>query len=108
MSFVGGAGDFDAAGRIRNPGDLDKQIKGAMTNVAEALASQSGTLDDVVSLKAHYTSDRDDWEVIAALARFFKMDPMPAISTVPEPLQPFSGQTIQIQAIAAAQLADAF
>ncbi|WOH57665.1 RidA family protein [Bradyrhizobium sp. BWC-3-1] len=100
LSFVGGAGDFDTAGRIRNPGDLDKQIKGAMANVAEALASESCTLDDVVRLKAHYTSERDDWEVIAALARFFKVDPMPAISTMPEPLQPFSGQTIQIQAIA--------
>lgn len=100
LSFVGGAGDFDAAGRIRNPGDFDKQIEGAMANVAEALATESCTHDDVVRLKVHYTSERDDWEVIAALARFFKTDPMPAISTVPEPMQPFSGQTIQIQVIA--------
>ncbi|MCA1386358.1 MULTISPECIES: Rid family hydrolase [unclassified Bradyrhizobium] len=100
LSFVGGAADFDTAGRILNPGDLNKQIEGAVTNMAEALASESCTLDDVVRLKAHYTADCDDWEVIAALARFFKADPMPAISTVPEPLQPFSGQTIQIQAIA--------
>jgi len=100
LSFVGGAGDFDPAGRIRNPGDLDRQIEGAMANLAEALATESCALDDVVRLKAHYTAERNDWEVIAALARFFKMDPMPAISTMPEPLQPFSGQTIQIQAIA--------
>ncbi len=100
LSFVGGAGDFDAAGRIRNAGDLDRQIEGTMANLAEALASESCTLDDVVRLKAHYTAERDDWEVIAALAHFFKADPMPAISTVPEPLQPFSGQAIQIQAIA--------
>ncbi|MFB6421561.1 Rid family hydrolase [Bradyrhizobium tunisiense] len=100
LSFVGGAGDFDATGRIRNSGDFDRQIEGAMANVNEALATESCTLDDVVRLKAHYTADRDDWEVIAALARLFKTDPMPAISTVPEPLQPFSGQTIQIQAIA--------
>ncbi|MBT1517150.1 M81 family metallopeptidase [Bradyrhizobium sp. SRL28] len=100
LSFVGGAGDFDAAGRIRNPGNLDKQIEGAMANVAHALASESCKFDDVVRLKAHYTADRDDWEVIAALGRFFMADPMPVISTVPEPLQPFSGQTIQIQVIA--------
>ncbi|MCK1552673.1 RidA family protein [Bradyrhizobium sp. 177] len=100
LSFVGGAGDFDASGRIRHPGDLDRQIEGTMVNVAEALASESCSLDDVVRLKVHYTADRDDWEVIAALARFFKEDPMPVISTLPEPLQPFSGQTIQIQAIA--------
>ncbi|MFB6453592.1 hypothetical protein [Bradyrhizobium tunisiense] len=71
-----------------------------MSNVAEALATESCTLDDVVRLKAHYTAERDDWQVIAALARCFKANPMLAISTVPEPLQPFSGQTIQIQVIA--------
>ncbi|MCA1386363.1 MULTISPECIES: RidA family protein [unclassified Bradyrhizobium] len=75
MSFVGGAGDFDAAGRIRNPDDFDKQIEGTMANLAEALASEACTFDDVVRLKAHYTAERDDWEVIAALARFFKADP---------------------------------
>ncbi|KRQ96852.1 RidA family protein [Bradyrhizobium valentinum] len=100
LSFVGGAGDFDATGRIRNPNDLDRQIEGAIANLAEALAVEACTLDDVVRLKAHYTAERDDWEVIAALARFFKAEPMPAISTMPEPMQPFAGQTIQIQAIA--------
>ncbi|WIW50287.1 RidA family protein (plasmid) [Bradyrhizobium sp. 62B] len=100
LSFVGGAGDFDSAGRIRNSGDIDKQIKGAMSNVAEALANESCTLDDVVRLKVHYTGERGDWEMIAALAPFFNMEPMPAISTMPEPMQPFSGQTVQIQAIA--------
>lgn len=40
FSFVGGASDLDAAGRIRNPGDLDKQIEGAMANVAEALSAR--------------------------------------------------------------------
>ncbi|WP_377828072.1 Rid family hydrolase [Bradyrhizobium lupini] len=100
LSFIGGAGDFDAAGRIRNPDDFERQIQGAMANMAEALAVESCNLDDVVRLKAHYTAERNDWEVIAALGRFFMTDPMPAISTVPEPLQPFSGQTIQIQAIA--------
>ncbi|WP_024520877.1 RidA family protein [Bradyrhizobium sp. Tv2a-2] len=100
FSFVGGTGDFDAAGRIRNPGDLDRQIEGAVANLKAALDIENCTLDDVVRLKAHYTAERDDWDVIAALARFFKTDPMPAISTVPEPMQPFSGQTIQIQAIA--------
>ncbi|TIP18379.1 RidA family protein [Mesorhizobium sp.] len=74
LSFVGGAGDFDTTGRIRHLGDLDRQIDGAMTNVADALATESCTLDDVLRLKAHYTAERDDWEVIAALARFFKVD----------------------------------
>ncbi|MER9338335.1 hypothetical protein NKJ06_30985 [Mesorhizobium sp. M0293] len=100
FTFIGGAGDFDDTGRIRHPGDLEKQIGGGMANLAEALAAETCTLDDVVRLKVHYTADCDDWELIAALARFFKFDPMPSISTMPEPMQPFAGQAIQIQAIA--------
>ena len=102
LTFVGGAGDFDASGRIRNPGKFDAQIEGAVANLAAALDTESCTLDDVVRLKAFFTADApvDDWQVIASLARLFKTDPLPAISTVPEPLQPFTGQTIQLQAIA--------
>lgn len=100
LSFVGGAGDFNAEGRIKNPDDFERQVEGAIVNLAEALDTESCSLDDVVRLKVHYTSEHDDWEVLAALARCFKTDPIPVISTVPEPLQPFTGQKVQIQAIA--------
>ena len=102
LSFVGGAGDFDGAGRIRNPGDLEKQIEGAVANVAAALAVESRELGDIVRLKAFFTAGEevDDWDVIAALARHFPADPLPCISTLPVPMQPFEGQSIQLQAIA--------
>lgn len=100
LTFVGGAGDFDAAGRIRNPGDLEAQIAGAMANAAEALAAESCSLADIVRVKAYYAADVEDWHVIAAIAAHLPDDPMPAISTVPEPLQPFEGQVVQLQIIA--------
>jgi enamine deaminase RidA (YjgF/YER057c/UK114 family) len=102
LTFVGGAADLDGAGRIRNPDSLERQIAGAMANVAAALAPERCGLDDVVRLKAFYTAadDASDWPVIAALARAISADPMPAISVVPVPLQPFAGQRIQVQAIA--------
>ncbi len=100
LTFVGGAGDFDAAGNIRHPGDLDAQIIGAVENVAIALAGESAALSDVVRIKAHFTADVDDWHVISRLAALFPDEPMPAISTVPDPLQPFDSQLVQIQAIA--------
>ncbi len=104
LSFVGGAGDFDGAGRIRNPGDLGKQIDGAVANMAAALAVESRGLGDIVRLKAFFTAgagEADDWDVIAAMARHFPDDPLPCISTLPVPVQPFAGQSIQLQAIAA-------
>ena len=100
LTFVGGAGDFDTAGRIRSPGNLEAQIKGAMENVANALAVESCTLADIVRIKAYYTAECDDWEVIAQIAALLPEDPMACISTVPEPLQPFQGQVIQLQVIA--------
>ena len=102
LSFVGGAGDLDGAGAIRHADDLDAQITGALDNLAAALAVEACGLEDVVRLKAFYTAaeDADDWEIIAALARAFADEPMPAISTYAVPLQPFAGQCIQLQAIA--------
>ena len=100
LTFVGGAGDFDAAGRIRNPDNLEAQVAGAMANAAEALAAESCTLADIVRVKAYYAAEVEDWQVIAAIAAHLADDPMPAISTVPEPLQPFAGQVVQLQIIA--------
>ncbi|MDH3666191.1 MAG: hypothetical protein OEN23_04595 [Paracoccaceae bacterium] len=101
LSFVGGAGDFDHEGRVRNPGDLGAQIEGAVANVAQALAAESCKLSDVVRLKVFYTDDAaEDWDIVAALAPLFPDDPMPVICPMPEPLQPFDGQVVQIQAIA--------
>ncbi|MFO0995255.1 MAG: Rid family hydrolase [Alphaproteobacteria bacterium] len=100
LTFIGGVGDFDSSGRIRNPGNLEKQIDGAMADLAAALDVESCTLDDVVRLKAFIPADADEWTVIAGLARHIKSDPLPAISTVTETLQPWPGQAIQVQAIA--------
>lgn len=102
LTFVGCGADLDGEGRIRNPGDLERQIAGAMAAIGDALAPESCTLDDVVRLKAFYTAEEgaSDWPVIAAIAKAIRMNPMPVISTVPEPMQPFAGQRVQIQAIA--------
>ena len=99
LSFVGGAGDFDASGALRQD-DVAGQIEGAVANIAEALAAESCTLADAVRIKAFHSSELDDWDVVAKIAAHIPMDPMPAISVVPEPLQPFAGQAVQLQAIA--------
>ena len=100
LTFVGGAGDFDAGGAIRSPDDLAAQISGTIANIASALEVEHSTLGDIVRLKAFYTADADDWDIIAALVKELPDDPQPVISIVPEPLQPFPGQSVQVQAIA--------
>ncbi len=102
LSFVGGAGDFGHDGVIRHPDELFVQIPGVMSNVSSALGIESCTLSDVVRLKAFYRSDGsvNEWEVLARLAKEIGEDPLPVISLIPVPMQPFAGQAIQIQAIA--------
>ncbi|MEM1199950.1 MAG: Rid family hydrolase, partial [Pseudomonadota bacterium] len=100
LTFVGGAGDFDSNGTIRSPDNLEAQIEGTLSNIADALAAESCTLADIIRIKAYFTADCNDWQVIAQIAALLPDDPMPSISTVPEPLQPFAGQQIQIQVIA--------
>ena len=102
LCFVGGAGDFDRNGVIRHPGVLPEQIIGAISNLSASLTVESCTLGDVVRLKAFYRSDGsvNEWEVLARIAGELNSDPLPVISLIPVPLQPFEGQAIQIQAIA--------
>ena len=102
LVFVGGAGDFDAGGDIRHPGDLAAQIAGTMDNVAAALAIESCSLADVVRLKVFYRPDATDneWQVTAAVQNAAGGDPPAAITVHPVPLSPFPGQLVQVQAIA--------
>ena len=100
LTFVGGAGDLDAEGRIRSPGDLEAQLSGCLENVGDALAAESCAMSDIVRIKAYYSEDVEDWQIIGGLARRLEGDPLPVISTVPEPLQPFDGQLVQLQVVA--------
>ena len=102
MTFVGGAGDFDADGVIRQPDNLTAQIGGALDNLAAALSSEVCGLADVMRLKAFYSaqSGMTEPQVLAALGRALPKNPLPAISLLEVPMQPFAGQRIQLQAIA--------
>jgi enamine deaminase RidA (YjgF/YER057c/UK114 family) len=102
LTFVGGAGDFDAKGAIRHPGDLDAQLHGTLANLSAALAIEGCGLADVLRLKIFYKSDgsRNEWELLAAATGIFDLAPLPAITLHPVPLQPFTGQELQAQVIA--------
>ena len=102
LTFVGGAGDFDEHGSIRHRDDLSGQIPGALGNIQSALALETCVPEDIVRVKAYYKSDGsvDEWTVLAELANALPGDPLPVISLVPVLMQPFDGQSIQIQVIA--------
>ena len=102
LSFVGGSGDFNENGTIRSPGDLNAQLQGALKNLESALEIESCTLHDIVRIKVFYSSDGsvNEWDIKARIAAAFRTEPLPVISALPVPLQPFEGQLVQLQAIA--------
>lgn len=102
LSFVGGAGDFDHQGQIRNPGDLRSQVKGAVENIELALSQENCSLADVVRIKAfvELSPEVDEGAVVRMLLDTLPCDPAAVISVVPVEMQPFEGQKVQLQAIA--------
>ena len=102
LTFVGGAGDFDAKGAMRHSGDFEGQLQGTLANLSAALAIEGCGLADILRLKVFYKGDGSlsEEDVLAALASNFEVDLLPAITLHPVPLQPFTGQEVQAQAIA--------
>tara|TARA_Y100001960_G_scaffold322997_1_gene400577 strand:+ start:615 stop:1847 length:1233 start_codon:yes stop_codon:yes gene_type:complete len=102
LSFVGGAGDFDSKGRIRNPDDLGVQVEGAVENIEQALAQENCSLADVIRVKAFVELSAEVGEVAAVrmLLDALPSGPAAVISVVPVEMQPFLGQKVQLQAIA--------
>jgi len=102
LAFVGGAGDFDTSGGIRHPGDLAAQLSGTLDNVEAALGIEGCGLGDAVRVKLFYAPEAgmSEWEIVAAVQRRVGMQPAPAITANPVPLQPFDGQLVQVQVIA--------
>jgi enamine deaminase RidA (YjgF/YER057c/UK114 family) len=101
--FVGAAGDLDDRGRITNSGDLLGQVEGAIENTAATLQANGCDLGDVIRLKAFFrpgsAQDRG-WALLRALRSHFPQAPAPVISMQPVVMTPWSGQELQLQAIA--------
>ena len=102
LSFVGGAGDFDEEGQIRNPDDLKCQLTGAVENIEAAFRQENCGLVDVIRIKAFVTLSEQVCEVsvVEMLLEALPNRPAPVISIVPVVMQPFASQKIQLQAIA--------
>ena len=91
LSFVGGAGDLDNRGQIRNPGDLASQVKGAVENIELALTQENCSLADVVRVKAfvELSPEVGEGAVVRMLLDTLPCDPAAVISVVPVEMQPF-------------------
>ena len=106
--FVSGQLDLDAAGALRNAGDLQAQARGCMAYVEAVLAAAGAELADLVMLKGFYVNDgsADESALLAELAACLgTLDrplgrPGPAVSLIPIEVLSVPGLMIEIEAIA--------
>lgn len=105
MVFVSGQMDVDSAGRPRHPGNLDAEMTGAVTRLAETLRALSLELLHVTKILCVYVNDgrRNEDEVLSLLARALPSGVSPAVTAVPVPYLVCEGAQVMIDAYAMAR-----
>lgn len=99
--FVAGQADLDEEARVRHPGDLAGQARGAMGHVAAALEGAAADLADVVKLTVfHVPHGAMDEEGLLAVLASCLGDPAlpgPAVTLVPLPCLARPDMLIEIE-----------
>ena len=100
--FVSGQSDCDAAGRVRNPGDLAAQVRGTLDNLGIALAAQGATMADLVKVNV-YIVDLDPGQTAMIRdirAEYFDAEQPPAVTLVGIDRLSMDGLLVEISDVA--------
>jgi enamine deaminase RidA (YjgF/YER057c/UK114 family) len=102
MIFVGGQVSLDPQGNVVDPGDIARQTRTVMANIARVLAGFGAGPGDVVKLTAFYESGRglDADGLLAEMGRAIDASPGPAVVAVPMPCLAYPEMVVEIEAVA--------
>ncbi len=100
--FVGGQVSMDAKATILDPGDLVKQTRTSMANIAKVLAGFGASLDDVTKVNCFYVGGASEKTLMAsAQTRFaFYQAPGPCSTGVPLPSLAYDTMVTEIEVVA--------
>lgn len=103
LIFIAGQIDCDHSGNVRNPHDLDAQLKGTLENLDIALRAQGATMHDLVKVNfyivgLHPTQTPKIRDIRAA---FFNSEKPPAVTLVGIESLSMDGLLVEVEAIAA-------
>jgi enamine deaminase RidA (YjgF/YER057c/UK114 family) len=100
--FVGGQVSMDPKATIIDPGDLVKQTKTAMANIAKVLALFGASLDDVTKVNCFYVGGASETTLMqSAQTRFAHYTPPGPCSTgVPLPALAYERMMTEIEVVA--------
>jgi enamine deaminase RidA (YjgF/YER057c/UK114 family) len=99
--YTCGQCDFDGAGNVLNPGDLEAQSTAVIAHLGRVLAELDAGFEDVARLGVFYVNDGsvDEATYLASL-RALLGGAMPAIAAVPLPCFYYPGMMVEIDAVA--------
>lgn len=99
--YTCGQCDFDRAGQVLNPGDLEAQTAAVVDHLGRVLAELDAGFEDVMRLGVFYVNDGgvDEAAYLASL-RALLGGAAPAIAAVPLPCFYYPGMMVEIDAIA--------
>ncbi len=102
MVWIGGQVDLDAEGAVRNPGDLETQVRNVMAYLGRVLEGLDCDAEDLVTLLVFYVNDgsRDEADVLAMVAGHLPAACRVTVNAVPVPYLAYDGLMVEIEGYA--------
>lgn len=103
LIFIAGQIDCDRDGKVRNPGDLEAQLKGTLDNLDIALRAQGATMHDLVKVNIYIVElDPAQTPKIRDIrAAYFNPEKPPALTLVGIERLSMDGLLVEIEGVAA-------
>lgn len=103
LIFVSGQVDCDSEGRVRNPDDLEAQLKGTLDNLEIALRAQGASMRDLVAVTLYVVGLKPEQtaRIREIRSAYFDQERPPAVTLLGIERLAFPGLRVEIDIIAA-------
>ena len=103
LVFIAGQIDCDRDGKVRNPGDLDAQLRGTLDNLDIALRAQGAAMHDLVKVNFYIVGlqPAQTPKIRDIRAAYFSAEKPPAVTLVGIERLSMDGLLVEIEGIAA-------
>ncbi|HNS93569.1 RidA family protein [Thauera sp.] len=103
MIFVSGQVDCDCDGKVRNPDDLEAQLKGTLDNIEIALRAQGASMHDLVHVTIYVVGlqPAQTTRIREIRSAYFHPERPPAVTLLGIERLAFEGLVVEVDVIAA-------
>lgn len=103
LIFLSGQVDCDREGKVRNPDDLEAQLKGTLDNIEIGLQAQGASMRDLVKVNIYVVDLRPEQlaRIREIRSAYFDAERPPAVTLLGVDRLAFEGLKVEIEVIAA-------